>query len=250
MIGGDIETVGKDPLYAITDRLWSVKEVIERKLVENSQALSESAETVLLYDMSNTYFEGTCRGNHLARRGHSKEKRNDCPLVSFSLVVDRSGRPIASRSDPGNQSEPETLVSVLDRLDALIPTPLPGLIFPKPTLVMDRGIATRSNILLMKTRGFPYCIAERRPVEKEYRQEFETARETFKWFPSSPESPDSGVWLKKVSLAEDPSLVRALVLSESRKLKEEGMDTLKETRYLGALERLRASLRKGTVSQA
>ena len=250
MIGGDLETVGKDPLYAITDRLWSAKEVIERKLVENSQPLSGSAETVLLYDMSNTYFEGTCRGNHLARRGHSKEKRSDCPLVSFSLVVDRSGRPIASRIDPGNQSEPETLVSVLDRLDALIPPPLPGLTFPKPTLVMDRGIATRSNILLMKARGFPYCIVERRPVEKEYRQEFETARETFEWFPPDPESPDAGVWLKKVPLAEDPSVVRAVVLSESRKLKEEGMDTLKETRYLGALERLRASVRKGTISQA
>ena len=48
MIGGDIKIVGKDPLYAITDRLWSVKEVIERKLVENSQALSGSAEAVLL----------------------------------------------------------------------------------------------------------------------------------------------------------------------------------------------------------
>ena len=250
MIGGDLETVGKDPLYAMTDRLWSAKEVIERQLVQNSQALSGSAETVLLYDMSNTYFEGTCRGNDLARRGHSKEKRSDCPLVSFSLVVDRSGRPIASRIDPGNPSEPETLVSVLDRLDALLSTTLPGMTVPKPTLVMDRGIATRSNLLLMKSRGFPYCLVERRPAEKEYRKEFETARETFEWFPPNSGSPDSGVWLKKVRLPEDPSLVRALVLSESRKLKEEGMDTLKETRYLGALERLRASVRKGTVSQA
>ncbi|EQD23926.1 MAG: hypothetical protein D084_Lepto4C00665G0002 [Leptospirillum sp. Group IV 'UBA BS'] len=189
MIGGDLETVGKDPLYAMTDRLWSAKEVIERQLVQNSQALSGSAETVLLYDMSNTYFEGTCRGNDLARRGHSKEKRSDCPLVSFSLVVDRSGRPIASRIDPGNQSEPETLVSVLDRLDALLSTTLPGMTVPKPTLVMDRGIATRSNLLLMKSRGFPYCLVERRPAEKEYRKEFETARETFEWFPPNSGSP-------------------------------------------------------------
>ena len=250
MIGGDLETIGKDALYALTDRLWGVKDVLEKRLVENSQALSGSAETVLLYDMSHTYFEGTCRGNDLARRGHSKEKRSDCPLVSFSLVVDRSGRPIASRIDPGNQSEPETLVSVLDRLEALLPAPLPGMIFPKPTLVMDRGIATRSNLLLMKTRGFPYCIVERRPVEKAYRKEFETAKETFEWFSPNADSPDSGVWLKKVSCPEDPSLVRALVLSESRKLKEKAMDTLKETRYLGALERLRASVRKGTISQA
>ena len=123
--------------------------------------------------MSNTSFEGICRGNGLARRVHSKEKRSDCPLVSVSLVVDRSGRPIASRINPGNPSEPENLVSVLDRLDALLSTTLPGMTVAKPTLVMDRGIATRSNILLMKTRDFPYCLIERRPVEKEYRQEFE-----------------------------------------------------------------------------
>ena len=250
MVGGWLEKVGKDPLYAITDRLWSVKEVVERRLVENGQALTRQAETVLLYDMSNTYFEGTCRGNALARRGHSKEKRSDCPLVSFSLVVDRSGRPVASRIDPGNQSEPETLVSVLDRLDALLAGPLPGMTFPKPTLVMDRGIATRANVALMKTRGFPYCLVERRPVEKAYRKEFETAKNTFAWCAPDPESPDTGVWLKKVLLPDDPSTVRALVLSETRKLKEEGMDTLQETRYLEALERLRTSVRKGTLSQA
>ena len=249
MVGDGIGTIGKDPLYAMTDRLFGVKDYVERRLVENGQALSRQAETVLLYDMSNTYFEGSCRGNSLARRGHSKEKRNDCPLVSFSLVVDRAGRPIASRIDPGNQSEPETLASVLDRLDALLSGPLPGLAFQKPTLVMDRGIATRSNVALMKSRGFPYCIVERRPVEKRYRKEFETAKETFAWFASDPDFPDTGVWLKKVLLPDDPSAVRALVLSETRKRKEEGMDTLKETRYLAALERLRSSVRKGTVAQ-
>ena len=250
MIGGGLETIGKDPLYTLADRLWSAKEFIEKRLVEKSQTFARQAETVLLYDMSNTYFEGVCRGNALARRGHSKEKRSDCPLVSFSLVVDHSGRPIASRIDPGNQSEPETLVLVLNRLETLLAGPLPGLSLPKPTLVMDRGIATRSNMALMKSRGFPYCIVERRPVEKSDQKEFETAKETFEWFAPDPESPDAGVWLKKVALPEDSSVVRALVLSASRKLKEEGMDTLKEARYLKARERLRASVRKGTLTQA
>ena len=131
MIGGDLATIGKDPLYTVTDRLWSAKDFIEKRLVEKTQTFSRQAKTVLLYDMSNTYFEGVCRGNDLAKRGHSKEKRSDCPLVSFSLVVDRSGRPIASRIDPGNQSEPETLVSVLDRLETLLAGPLPGLSLPK-----------------------------------------------------------------------------------------------------------------------
>ena len=36
MVGGGLGAVGKDPLYAITDRLWSAKEFVERRLVENS----------------------------------------------------------------------------------------------------------------------------------------------------------------------------------------------------------------------
>ena len=249
MVDGRLLDVGKDPLYTITDRLWSAKETIEARLSEAVRAATPAGEMVLLYDLSNTYFEGAARGNPLARRGHSKEKRSDCPLVTFSLVVDQKGRPVVSRIDPGNQSEPETLASVLDRLESLLVAPIPGLGFPKPTLVMDRGIATRENLALMKVRGFPYCVVERRPAEKAYREEFEKAKEHFAWFASDPETPETGVWLKKVELPDDPSVVRALVLSETRKLKEEGMDTLKETRFIAALEQLRASIRKGTLTQ-
>lgn len=247
MVGGDLLSVGKDALYAIGDRLWRGKEALETALAEREETSASPEDLVLLYDMSNTYFEGNARGNDLAKRGHSKEKRSDCPLVSFSLVVDQKGRPIASRIDPGNQSEPETLPQVLDRLEALLPkTPL----FPavKPTLVMDRGIATRENVALIKKRGFPYCVVERRPVEKQYRTEFETAKTDFAFFAPDPEDPDTGVWLKKVLTEEGTA--RALVLSESRKVKEEAMDSLKEKRFLEDLEKFRTSIRKGTVTRA
>ena len=85
--------------------------------------------------------------------------------------MDSRGFPVASRIGRGNQSELETLSGLCL---------FPGA--PKPTLVMDRGIATRENIALMKARGYHYCVVERRPVEKEYAALFEKARETFECF--------------------------------------------------------------------
>jgi len=41
--------------------------------------------------LTNTYFEGEMAGNAKAHRGHSKEKRSDCPLVTLGLVLDDSG---------------------------------------------------------------------------------------------------------------------------------------------------------------
>ena len=41
-------------------------------------------ETVILYDLTNTYFEGSKRGSKVAKHGLSKERRNDCPLITLS----------------------------------------------------------------------------------------------------------------------------------------------------------------------
>ncbi|MHB8369150.1 MAG: IS1634 family transposase, partial [Leptospirales bacterium] len=255
--------VGPDALYTISDRLLEKKEAIEGALVQNTRTLFPADSLVFLYDLSNVYLEGAAKGNALAKRGHSKEKRSDCPLISFSLVVDERGFPIASRIGPGNQSEPETLPEALDRLEALS-----GLsVFPgakKPTLVMDRGIATKENIALMKTRGYHYCVVERRPVEKEYTELFEKARETFEWFAPHPERAHEGVWLHKILVPDVPTetvtaeagkektdaatepVARVLVLSTARKAKEDAMDALKETRFATALEALRRSIQKGS----
>ena len=257
--------VGLDALYRISDRLLGKKEAIEASLVKNTRTLFPDDSLVFLYDLSNVYMEGAAEGNPLAQRGHSKEKRSDCPLISFSLVVDQRGFPVASRIGPGNQSEPETLPVALDRLETLS-----GLsVFPgaqKPTLVMDRGIATKENVALLRKRGYHYCVVERRPVEKEYAELFYKARETFAWFATHPERPQEGVWLHKILVPEEAAgpdqektiadetvtapaaepVARVLVLSAARKAKEDAMDALKETRFMTALEGLQRSIRKGS----
>lgn len=242
ILGQEIGTVGKDAVYEIGDRLWAVKDALETALFQRARENFPSDRLVFLYDLTNTYLEGEARGNPLAKRGHSKEKRTDCPLIGLSLVVDQRGFAIQSHVAPGNQSEPETLPAVLDRLEAL---PAPPSLFPpgKPTLIMDRGIATKENLALLRERNFPYCVVERRAAEKDHAALFDRARETFAWFAPHPETPGEGVFLHK--RPPENGTVQLLVLSEARKAKEESMDTSKEARFTSELEAIRTRIASG-----
>jgi len=70
----DLNKVGKNQVYTIADRLLAQKEFIERSLRETEINLFSMNQTLFLYDITNTYFEGRCVNNSLSKRGHSKEK--------------------------------------------------------------------------------------------------------------------------------------------------------------------------------
>jgi transposase len=234
----DLSEIGKDAVYEVADILWLHKQALEEALYHQEQNLFPNRTMLFLYDLTNTYFEGCCRNNPLAQRGKSKEKRSDCPLVTLALLVDARGFPIFSRIYEGNQSEPETLPEILNQISAESPGLFPDL---KPTIVMDRGIATKENVQLLKDRQYQYLVVERRPVEKEYVMEFETARECFELLNTSGGDP---VYVKKVSGSDH---CRVLVLSEGREHKETAMDTLKETRFIQDLTSLQTSVSKRRI---
>lgn len=234
----DLSEIGKDAVYEVADILWRHKQAMEKALYHQEQKVFPNRMKLFLYDLTNTYFEGCCHGNPLAKRGKSKEKRSDCSLVTLALLVDAQGFPIFSRIYEGNQSEPETLSDVLDRISGENPGLFPEL---KPTIVMDRGIATKENVQLLKDRHYQYLVVERRPVEKEYVQEFETARECFELITTSGSDP---VYVKKIL---DSDHCRVLVLSEGREHKETAMDALKEERFVQDLTRLQTSVSKGRI---
>ena len=236
ILGHGLETVGKDAVYVVADRLWTVKDRLETALARVTRDHFPSDSLVFLYDLTNTYLEG------MAQRGKSKEKRSDCPLVSLSLIVDDRGFPFQSHVDAGNVSEPETLPTVLDRIETRLSELAKSALFPpsRPTIVMDRGIATKANLALLRKRGFPYCVVERRSAEKDFPELFKTARETFEWFAPDPGCPETGVYLHK--LPPKDGTVSLLVLSESRRAKEEAIDRRREESFLEELAALRRRL--------
>ena len=87
----DFETMSMMQLYRASDALVGQQQVIEQHLFSQVTDLFGLQTTVTLYDLSNTYFEGEAADQPLAQRGHSKEKRSDCPLLTLALVLDGSG---------------------------------------------------------------------------------------------------------------------------------------------------------------
>ncbi|MDP2881477.1 MAG: hypothetical protein Q8N89_07845, partial [Azonexus sp.] len=91
-------------LCRASDVLMRHPAAIEEHLFSTIQTLFGLEETVTLYDLSNTYFEGEAAANPKARRGRSKEKRTDCPLLTRGLVLDGSGFVRRSRTFAGKLS--------------------------------------------------------------------------------------------------------------------------------------------------
>ncbi|MGH8550379.1 MAG: IS1634 family transposase [Methylococcales bacterium] len=122
-------------LVRAADVLIKLKAAIEACLFNRVKDLFSLETTVTLYNPTNTYLEGAAAANPKAKRGHSKEKRTDCPLVTLGLVLDGSGFVCRSEVFAGNAVEARTLEQMLDGLQA-----------PQGALVvMDRGIAAAAN---------------------------------------------------------------------------------------------------------
>ena len=161
----DFQQISSNALYRISDRLLEQKAEIEARLSARERDLFGLGEKILLYDLTNTYLEGSGAGSEKAHFGHSKEKRSDCPLITLSLVLDEDGFSKASRVFPGNVSEPATLRNILETLEAERQQRA-DLFSPRPTLIIDAGVATEDNLKLITAAGFHYVtVNRRRPKE-------------------------------------------------------------------------------------
>ena len=75
----------------MADKLFSCKDELEVHLYNKQKEIFNYDETITLYDLTNTYFEGSAEDIERAKRGRSKEKRSDAPLVTLGVMLDSSG---------------------------------------------------------------------------------------------------------------------------------------------------------------
>ena len=104
LLGVDFETVSAMQLYRASDALVKHREAIEAHLFDRALGLFDLQPTVTLYDLTNTYFEGEASEQPLAQRGHSKEKRSDCPLLTLGLMLDASASSAARNCSPATSA--------------------------------------------------------------------------------------------------------------------------------------------------
>jgi transposase len=122
-----------DELYEAMDFLLTRQETIENALAKRHL----SNGTMVLYDVSSTYFQG--RHCPLARLGHSRDGRKDRPQIVFGLLTDGEGRPVAVEVFAGNTGDPTTLRAQVEKIRDRF-----GL--SRVILVGDRGMITQARI--------------------------------------------------------------------------------------------------------
>jgi len=165
LMGTDFNHLSLNSLYAVSDELVRHQEEIEHHLRKVERTLFGLDETIILYDLTNTFFEGMMSENPKARFGMSKEKRRDCRLVTLGLVLDGCGFPKRSKVFAGNQSESKTLPEMIESLREF-PVGAEGEPGPteddKPTVVLDAGIATEENLNALRGKYHYICVSRKR----------------------------------------------------------------------------------------
>ena len=104
LLGVKPEAVYNARLYRTLDRLLSHKRDLEVHLKKRLGELFDLDYDLLLYDVTSTYFEGEAKGNKLAQRGYSRDRRPDCKQVCIGLVVTREGFPVGYEVFAGNRN--------------------------------------------------------------------------------------------------------------------------------------------------
>jgi transposase len=165
LLGTDFSRIGQNALYRNSDLLFENKHTIERFLRGRTKEVFSLKEAIILYDLTNTYFAGEAASYRKAKRGRSKQKRSDRPLVTLGIVLDENGFAKGSRIFEGNISEPSTLVDIVRAIHEQTQKESPPLFIAKPTVVMDAGIASEENIALLKKNGFSYLVVSRSKPE-------------------------------------------------------------------------------------
>ena len=112
LLGVDFERMSMMRLYRASDALLARRAAIEAHLFEQVADLFGLPQTVTLYDLTNTFFEGEAAAQPKAERGHSKEKRSDCPLLTLGLVLDGAGFVRRSEVFAGAVNEDTTLAPI------------------------------------------------------------------------------------------------------------------------------------------
>jgi transposase len=228
------DLTGRDRYYRAGDKLLGCKAKLEKHLAAREAAEFSLSRSILLYDLTNSYFEGQAESNSLAARSmNSKENRKGYPLVALGMVLDADGFPLCHKVFAGNVHDCKTLGGIVAELRKL------SGIQKAPTVVVDSGIASDENLGCLLARGYDYIVSGKRQSRGEFYDDF---LEAGGFHGIAGRDPKRAVSVRRVARGAEQIV---LCRSEARKLKEDAMVSKAEVKFLEEIEKLRQRIERG-----
>jgi transposase len=231
LTGYDKNRLTKDLLYGISHRLYALKTPLEQHLSRRTNELFDLEDKIILYDLTNTYFEGRMTGSSIAKFGRSKEKRNDARIVVLAVVINREGFLKYSNIHEGNMADCKTLGAMVDTLSSQT-----SISSRKPIVVIDAGIATEENIAMLRSKGYEYMCISRSSL-KEYQADTSVTPVLIK------DKRDQPIELLKVRATDDHDQY-LWVRSHAKALKEHSMNGLLAQRFEEGIQNIGEGIAK------
>src|SRR6266516_64501 len=245
ILGTDFATLADDALYRNLDRLHPQRAAIEQALAARERTLFNLDDTIYLYDLTSTYFEGQCPDNPQAKRGYSRDSRPDCKQVVIGLVLGRDGFPKAHEVFDGNRQDRTTLDEMLVALEQR--TGRRG----GATVVVDRGMAFAENLAQIRARGHHYLVAGRYPERGTHHDAFTNDADWSEVVrvpsPRNPGQKKTRVVIKRQTVGDE---VHILCHSDARVEKDRAIRDKHEQRLLADLGKLQARVAQARLRDA
>jgi hypothetical protein len=233
LLGERIELGGEDRFYRISDKLLAHRDALEVHLRQQERELFNLSRTIVLYDLTNSYFEGQASGNPKARRSaNSKENRSDCPLLSVGLALDGEGFVLTHKVFNGNLNDSKAMVSAVRELQDL------GGDESRPLVVLDGGIASAENLAYLSENNFDYLVNGKRTTRRKFAADFLAIDKFHKVGEREDKAP---VLVRRIESGTEHVL---LCRSDERRKKEDAIISKTEVKLIAALEKLKERIVK------
>ena len=228
---GNTDTMTRYKLYQTSTKMYQQRIKLDSLIYNNINNLFSGRNKIVIYDLTNMYFEGQMKASEKAAFGRSKQKRNDRRLIGLALSIDGLGFVRHIEFYNGNISEPGTFKDLIDALKEQLSFDDND---KKPLIVMDAGIATEENLALIKPNYDYVCVS--RTIPKSYSQLSETATEIT-------DNRGNKIELIKVDVkGKDDYFLK--VKSDQKEIKEVSMDAKLTKRLEAQLQEIKDRLSK------
>jgi transposase len=159
---GNPEPIDLQHLYRAMDVLLEYREVIHKEVYFAVADLLNLEVDLIFFDTTSTYFERD-EEDGLRQYGHSKDHREDLPQIVIGLAVTKEGIPVKCWTLPGNTSDMATVEQVK--------SDLMGWKLSRCVWVMDRGMNSKENRLVLQKAGGQYILGEKLRDSQEVHKE-------------------------------------------------------------------------------